>query len=309
MTSSEDIISVSALSKRFGKVEALSGLTLHAKPGIIGLIGPNGSGKTTLLRILLGLIHADGGQAEVLGLDVSTHSLEIRRRIGVLHERPIFTPTSSTLDYLQDVKQIYRSQSDPEELLALVGLEEAHDRKIGDLSAGMHQRLGIAQALIGNPELVFLDEPTSNLDVVGRDEIIKLIIDLNLDLGVSFFIASHILSELEKACHNVAFIQDGKIVEKGSVRDIIQRQTQRTLRVLCSEPKKIYELIQSSDFTTSCVISGANTVTISIREDTYSSVKERLDALAQQVGTTIYAIEQANTLEDAYKEIMKDDKS
>ena len=207
--SKTDIVSVTGLSKTFGKVEALKEFTLDIEAGIFGPIGPNGAGKTTLIRVLLGLIHADAGQANVLGMNVRTHSLDIRRRIGVLHERPSFTPTISTLDYLQCVKQIYRSQSDPKELLATVGLEDAHDRKIMNLSAGMHQRLGIAQALIGSPELVFLDEPTSNLDVVGRDEIIKLIVDLNLDLGVSFFIASHILSELERACQTVAFIREG----------------------------------------------------------------------------------------------------
>ncbi len=154
---------------------------------------------------------------------------------------------------------------------------------------------------------MFLDEPTSNLDVVGRDEIIKLIVDLNLDLGVSFFIASHILSELERACHTVAFMRDGRVIEEGSVWDIIQRQTQQSLKVLCSDPKKLYETVQSSDFITSCVVSGANTVSISVRDITLSSVKENLDVMAQQLGIIIYGIEQANTLEDAYKEIMKNE--
>ncbi len=305
--SKTDIVSVTGLSKMFGKVEALKEFTLDIEQGIFGLIGPNGAGKTTLIRVLLGLIYADAGQAKVLGMDVRTQSLDIRRRTGVLHERPSFSPTISTLDYLQCVKQIYRSQSDPKELLATVGLEDAHDRKIKDLSAGMYQRLGIAQALIGSPELVFLDEPTSNLDVVGRDEIIKLIVDLNLDLGVSFFIASHILSELERACHTVAFMRDGRVIEEGSVWDIIQRQTQQSLKVLCSDPKKLYETVQSSDFITSCVVSGANTVSISVRDITLSSVKENLDVMAQQLGIIIYGIEQANTLEDAYKEIMKNE--
>ncbi len=102
-------------------------------------------------------------------------------------------------------------------------------------------------------------------------------------------------------------MRDGRVIEEGSVWDIIQRQTQQSLKVLCSDPKKLYETVQSSDFITSCVVSGANTVSISVRDITLSSVKENLDVMAQQLGIIIYGIEQANTLEDAYKEIMKNE--
>jgi ABC-2 type transport system ATP-binding protein len=306
MSTDSTIIEVSGLKKRFRRVQALDGVDLSVEPSIFGLIGPNGAGKTTLLRILLGLAHPDSGEARVLGLDVQTQSLEIRRRIGVLHERPSFLPAATTIEYLQGVKRIYRSNRDLKDLLALVGLDDVHDRKISDLSAGMNQRLGIAQALIGNPELVFLDEPTSNLDVTGRDDIIRLIVDLNTDMGISFFISSHILSELEKACHNVAFIKEGKIIESGSVRTIIQQWTQRTFRVVCTEPKRLRESIHSEEITSSTV-SGANTLTITLSTGEIEIVKQELEVLAETLGITIYAIEKASTLEEVYREVVKNE--
>ena len=304
MSVNTSIIEVSGLKKSFRRVKALDGVDLSVEPGIFGLIGPNGAGKTTLLRILLGLAHADSGEARVLDLDVQTQSLEIRRRIGVLHERPSFQPAATTLEYLQGVKQIYRSDRNPKDLLALVGLDDAYDRKIGELSAGMNQRLGIAQALIGNPELVFLDEPTSNLDVTGRDDVIRLIVDLNSDMGISFFISSHVLSELERACHNIAFIKEGKIIERGNVRDIIQEWTQRIFRVVCTEPKRLRESITSQNITSSTV-SGVSTLSIIVGTDDIDTVRQELDTLAETLGITIYAIEQASTLEEVYREVVK----
>jgi ABC-2 type transport system ATP-binding protein len=305
MATNSPTIEVSGLKKRFRRVQALDGVDLLVEPSIFGLIGPNGAGKTTLLRILLGLSRPNSGEARVLGLDVRTQSIEIRRRIGVLHEKPLFMPAVTTLEYLQGVKRIYRSDRDPRDLLALVGLDDVYDRKIGELSAGMNQRLGIAQALIGNPELVFLDEPTSNLDVTGRDDVIRLIIDLNADSGISFFIASHILSELEKACHSAAFIREGKIIERGNVRDIIQQWTQQTFRVVCTEPKRLQRSIQLPEITSS-TISGVNTITITLGQGNIEAVKHDLDVLAETLGITIYAVEKASTLEEAYKEAVRE---
>ncbi len=182
------IISVSNVVKRFGSLYALDGVNIEVGHGVFGLVGPNGAGKTTLLRVLLGLIRANSGDVKVFGYDCYKNSLQIRRNVGVLHERPSYPQSLTTLEYLNIVLDIYDGDKTPEELLELVGLPNAQSRQIGNLSAGMHQRLGIAQALAGNPKLVFLDEPTSNLDVAGRDEIIQLIINLHRQLKVDFFI-------------------------------------------------------------------------------------------------------------------------
>jgi ABC-type multidrug transport system ATPase subunit len=305
MTSEKAAIQTAELSKRFGRIQALEKLDLSVKAGIFGLIGPNGAGKTTLLRILLGLSRQDSGRATVLGLDTRNQSIEIRRRVGVLHEKPSFVPFMTCVEYLKGVAGIYGADTDPRDLLSTVGLDDAYDRPIGELSAGMNQRLGIAQALVGNPELVFLDEPTSNLDVDGRDEIIRLIVDLNADRGVSFFIASHVLSELERACGSVAFIRAGRIVESGGVREIIEEWTKRTFRVVCSEPKRLRESLRELVGVSSSV-AGVNTLTVSVSsEGLPTTIKQEVERIAKAGGITIHAVERATSLEEAYKEVMR----
>ena len=145
ISDSEVVIQVTDLHKRFGQVRALDGLDLEVAPGIFGLIGPNGSGKTTLLRTLLGLICPDQGTASVLGHDIHKESLSIRKRIGVLHERPKYPGDMTAERYLTRVGKLYGTWREPDELLSFVGLSDASSRKIGNLSAGMHQRLVIAQ--------------------------------------------------------------------------------------------------------------------------------------------------------------------
>jgi ABC-2 type transport system ATP-binding protein len=305
MSDSSTIIQVTDLHKRFGQVRALDGFDLEVVPGIFGLIGPNGAGKTTLLRTLLGLIRPDQGTASVLGHDSCKDSLNIRKRVGVLHERPKF-PTSMTAErYLTRVGKLYGSSRKPTELLSFVGLSNASNRKVGNLSAGMHQRLGIAQALIGNPELVFLDEPTSNLDVSGRDEVIRLIISLHQELGVSFFISSHILSELERACHKVAFIRAGQVVENGAVLDIIDEHTKYRFRIVTSDSKSLFGALKEVSGIVDAIVSGANTISVTVEESKMEVVQTKVEELAKLLGIRVYAFEHAGTLEDAYKEVMR----
>jgi ABC-type multidrug transport system ATPase subunit len=158
--------------KRFSGKEALSDLSFQVHKGINGLIGPNGAGKTTSIKLGLGLIKLNAGKAELFGFDCWTQSLEIRRRVGVLYEKVAFYDHLSGLDHLQLMARI-KGISDPlgesKAVLKLVELNnEAQNRRIGSYSAGMRQRIGLAHALLGNPDLVILDEPTSNLDPMGR---------------------------------------------------------------------------------------------------------------------------------------------
>ncbi len=188
MGGTQSLIRVEEVHKTFDDIKALDGISLEMKPCIFGLVGPNGAGKTTLLRILLGLIKPDKGKAQVLGHDVTDRLRPFLMRIRVLHERPYFPPLMTPIKYLEHVGHLYGAKIDPRELLSEVDLLHVANRRIGKFSAGMYRRLGIAQTLVGDPELVFLDEPTANLDVDGRDIMIRKIIQLHMNRGISFFI-------------------------------------------------------------------------------------------------------------------------
>ncbi|MGY5877287.1 MAG: ABC transporter ATP-binding protein [Candidatus Thorarchaeota archaeon] len=301
---SEVIVSVSNIVKDFTEVRALDKVSLDIESGIFGFIGPNGAGKTTFLRVLLGLSRPDSGSGEVLGHDILKESMAIRGRIGVLHEKPFFPKTMTPLEYLTKVSRLYGKDTHSEELLEKVGLSEAANRRIGKFSAGMHQRLGIAQALAGDPELVFLDEPTSNLDVTGRQDLIQLIVNLHHEQGTSFFISSHILSELEKACHNVAFLKRGYVVKKGRVLDIVKEHTQTAFRVVTSDPQELYRAMEGFSAIIRIEITGVNTITLRGAVEDQSALRSEVTRVANQYGIEVYAFEEISTLEEAYKDIM-----
>ncbi|MGY5852383.1 MAG: ABC transporter ATP-binding protein [Candidatus Thorarchaeota archaeon] len=304
MTSEESIISITNMHKYYPRVLALDGLTLDIKPGVFGLIGPNGSGKSTLIHVLLGLIRSDAGKGTIFGLDIKKDSLKIRRRVGVLHEKPAFPKKMEVLEYLSKVSKLYKKNMSAENALSMVELFYAKDKQIDALSAGMHQRLGIAQALIGNPELVILDEPTSNLDISGRDMIINLIVKLHNEHGMSFLVSSHILSELERACHQVAFIRGGKIVEQGSVLDLIERLTSHVCRIVVSDAKALSPMLADITGLYDPRITGASSITFVIDDVPLENVKSEIEQKATELGVRIYSLEQGGTLEDVYRGLM-----
>ncbi|MCF2137221.1 MAG: ABC transporter ATP-binding protein [Candidatus Thorarchaeota archaeon] len=300
----EPIVKATKLVKTFKSVKALNGLTLDIEPGIFGLIGPNGAGKTSFIRILLGLIQPDAGSVKVLNIDVVRDSLQIRERLGVLHEHPTYPKRLTPLQFLHVVQDIYEGGTDPMVLLEAVGISAAAHRKIGTLSAGMLQRLGIAQALISEPELVILDEPTSNLDVVGREEIIRLILDLHNDLGTSFIVSSHVLAELERICDSIALIRGGVILESGRTVDLIRRHTKGRYRIDTDRPQQLASLLEQIQGVGGIRVTGINTVTLSYTLDDLSTFEQKLRDLASRVNCHIYSIQRASTLVDAYMEVI-----
>ena len=223
-------ISVSDLSKTYrsglfgrSEVRALNGVSIEVPSGeIFGLLGPNGAGKTTLVKILLGLVHASQGSADLFGRPADTP--EARKRIGFLpenHQFPGFLTAEQTLQVygrLADVPSTPRSER-ISSLLARVGLAERRDTKVKTFSKGMLQRLGLAQALLNDPDLLFLDEPTAGVDPVGRRSIRDIILDLQ-DRGATIFLNSHLLSEVEKVCTQIAILRDGSLVRKGTISEL-----------------------------------------------------------------------------------------
>jgi ABC-2 type transport system ATP-binding protein len=246
-----DVIVTEGLEKNFGAVRALRGLGLRVSDGVFGFIGVNGAGKTTTIKILVGALRPSGGTASVLGYDCVKESLNVRQKIGVLHETPAFPKNTSGLDYLTFVAQLYGSSQaeakrQARNTLEEVGLSSSERRLIGGYSAGMRQRLGLAQALVGNPELVILDEPTANLDPIGRSEMLRKIRELHAEKGVSFFISSHILPELQSVCDHIGIIDAGVVLEQGDVQEVVEKHAGGVFKIVVSESKAFLDVIRGS---------------------------------------------------------------
>jgi len=297
---SDFIISLNGISKQFDSIIALDNMTFNIPPGITGLIGPNGAGKTTILRILIGLIRPDSGSAKVLGLDAQYESLAIRERIGVLHERSTYTPFLTPLEYLDTMSRLYPKSKDSRDILKQVGLSGAANRRIKTLSAGMHQRLGIAQSLMGAPELVLLDEPTTSLDVSGRDQVLQMIQDIHRETGTSFLISSHILAELERVCHNLVIIDNGHVVESGTLLEIIKRHSTNRIRILTADSKKLYDILDQRMEFKDIVVAGSNILLITADME-LKDAKRNIGAIAESVGVEIYEISRSTNLEDVFR--------
>jgi ABC-2 type transport system ATP-binding protein len=221
------VIRTDNLIKHYGRIEALRGVSLTVEHGeIFGLLGQNGAGKTTLIKILLGITKLTDGTAQLLDQSAGTPS--VRRRVGYLpedHRFPDYHTGASLLDFygaLLEVPAAERRKRIPE-VLELVGLKGRMNYKIRTYSKGMKQRLGIAQAIFHNPEVVFLDEPTDGVDPVGRREI-RAIMEQLKDEGKTIFLNSHLLGEVELICDRVVILQKGEVVREGAVSELTHLQ-------------------------------------------------------------------------------------
>jgi ABC-2 type transport system ATP-binding protein len=209
------------LGKRYGRVEALADLDLDVQEGeLVGLLGPNGAGKSTLVKIAVGLVRPSAGAAEICGAPAGSRAA--RRRIGYLAELFRFPGWYSGDELLALHQRLAGSgggEGERRELLELVGLLEARDRKVDTMSKGMQQRLGIAQALVGRPPLLLLDEPTSALDPAGRRTVRGLLEELRRR-GTAVLLNSHLLSEIELVCDRVVIVNQGRVVARGTPAEL-----------------------------------------------------------------------------------------
>lgn len=223
----ETIAETIQLSKHFGSVIALDKLDLKIHEGVVALIGPNGAGKTTLIKLFLGLLQPTEGNAYLLGLNTQKESLKIRQKIGILHEKPWFPTSFSPQRFLQYLGKLFKLDAIDDrinESLRAVNLGDVRNRKIGTLSAGMTQRLGLAQALLVKPSLIILDEPTANLDPLGRLRVLGLIRKFNSEYNISFIISSHILLDLERVSDQVVIIDQGKLIISGELSTLLRQE-------------------------------------------------------------------------------------
>jgi ABC-2 type transport system ATP-binding protein len=215
----EAILNIDKISKRYGKIQALNALSTQVLRGqVYGILGPNGSGKTTTLSILLGLITADSGSFQWFGESLSKDSL---KRIGTVIESPNFFPYLSAMKNLEIVALIKDLSFEYiPEVLKMTGLFERRNSKFGTFSFGMKQRLAVASALVGNPEVLILDEPTNGLDPQGIAQIREIILQV-ASRGITIIIASHLLDEVQKICTHVAVLNKGHLLFSGNVSEVL----------------------------------------------------------------------------------------
>lgn len=263
---SEFVIRTEHLTKRFGRTVAVDDLSLGVPKGrIFGLLGPNGSGKTTTISILLGLIRPTSGRTALF--DTDTSRLDALRRIGAMVETPAFYPYLSGRDNLAYFQGI-AGQSDPQEidvLLELVGLSGRADSRFRTYSLGMKQRLGLAYALLGDPEVLFLDEPTNGMDPAGVAEIRELILRLGSG-GRTVVLSSHLLHEVEQVCDDVAIISQGTLVAQGNVDDLIHSKDSGRVRLRTTDNSKAMGILSALDWVTH-VSEDDGSIVVSVHEE------------------------------------------
>jgi len=226
-------LSTHALSKRFGSRPAVRDLDLEVRHGeVFGFLGPNGAGKTTTIRMALGLIRPTAGRVEVLGLDVREHRAEVLPRVGALVETPALYPYLSGRQNLRAFAYMLGGVPDArlDEVLELVGLVDRQHDRVRAYSMGMKQRLGVAIALLNDPELLILDEPANGLDPAGIVEMRDLLRQL-ASAGKAVFISSHVLAEVQQICDRVAIIDRGSLVREATVADLVASHGEFVLRL------------------------------------------------------------------------------
>jgi ABC-2 type transport system ATP-binding protein len=219
----EALIETRELTKRYGKhVLALDSLSLAIGPGVTGVVGANGAGKSTLIKILLGLLEPTSGSASLLGFDVRSQGTLLRQSVGYMPEHDCLPGDVSATDFVSHMAQVSgipyaAARERTAEVLRHVGLFEERYRPVSGYSTGMKQRVKLAQALVHDPRLLMLDEPTNGLDPAGRDEMLELIRRIGRDFGISILMASHLLGEIERVCDYLVVIDAGRLMRSDSI--------------------------------------------------------------------------------------------
>jgi ABC-2 type transport system ATP-binding protein len=221
------LLRINGLTKRYPGALALDDLTIEVPRGRIGLVGANGAGKTTTFRLLLGLAHPTEGHVEVCGIDVAQDPIGVRARLGYMPEHDCLPLDQTAADVVSTFGELSglparAARQRASDILDLVGLDEARFRPIGGFSTGMRQRTKLAQALVGDPELILLDEPTAGLDPLGREEMLALVARLGT-FGISVLMATHLLDDVQQVCDHVVMIDGGRLVVSGATDSLLER--------------------------------------------------------------------------------------
>lgn len=243
----KNVIETRNLCKTYGKYKAVDHMELHVPQGCVyGFIGPNGAGKSTTMKMLLGLIHPSAGQVFLLGKELTeSNRLSLLRQTGSLIESPsgyLHLTAQENLQIVADLKGV--SHKDIGRVLDIVHLTGDRNRKVGQYSLGMKQRLGIAMALLGSPKLLILDEPTNGLDPAGIQEMRALLSDMPAATGCTVLVSSHLLGEMEQLVSQVGIINHGKMLFEGPLREL-QRHSRGALSMRLLQPQKAFPILHA----------------------------------------------------------------
>jgi ABC-2 type transport system ATP-binding protein len=246
LSAGEPLVAADNLVKHYGDVVALGGVTFGIFDGITGILGENGAGKSTAIKIFLGLLDPTSGSAIVLGEDAS-RSVAVRAKLGYLPEHdclPSSVTAAEFLTHMAEVSGLPSSQARTRaaDTLRHVGLFEERYRAIGGYSTGMKQRVKLAQALVHDPRMVFLDEPTAGLDPAGREEMLDLVRKTHREFGISILFSSHLMSDVERTCDRIIVLQEGALVESGEVSDLTSETESVFVEVDSNQDALIVEL-------------------------------------------------------------------
>ena len=294
------ILATERVTKSFGGSPVVSELNLRVpRGGIYGFLGPNGAGKTTTIRMLLGLMRAEHGEVTLFGLEISSHRKAILRRVGALFEEPAVYPHLTGRENLQVLTRLTNiPHSRIEETLRQVELLDAADKKAGQYSRGMKQRLGIAMALLNEPQLLILDEPTNGLDPAGIRDVRELLKRLAAELGITVFLSSHLLSEIELVATHLGIIHRGQLLFQGTLEELRKSQKRRTF-VRTDAPEKALEILRGEPV--HCALDGQGVLEVdSVESEAIANVNRVL----VQHGLRVYGIEARNhRLEELFMQV------
>lgn len=301
---SSPVIEIRGLSKAYGKVRALDGLDLTLQPGPIGLLGPNGAGKTTLLKLLLGLLTPDAGSARIAGCDPSLAAdrMRLRRAVGYMPEGDCLIPGMSAVELTATLGRLSGLTSSDaltraHEVLDYVGLDESRYRPADGYSTGMKQRLKLAQALVHDPEIVLLDEPTNGLDPKARRQMLELVHDLGHVQEKNVLVCSHLLPDVERTCRDVVVLRQGRVQLSGNIEALTASEGRRISLEVRGDASAFRAALERKGWTSDA---GSEARLVVQAPDELADADE-LFALARETGIRITALtERRATLEQVF---------
>ncbi len=302
----KSIISIQHLSKSFGSFQAVKDVSFQVFQGdVFGFLGPNGAGKSTSMRCMLSLIKADAGEIRLFDLPIQKHREDILRRTGSIIEKPDFYKYLSAyrnLDIFARISGTYSSKKEIYAMLDFVGLNGREHDKVGSFSHGMKQRLGIAQTLLHNPDLIVLDEPTTGLDPQGIIDIRNLILRLKEEHQKTIILSSHDLSEIEMIANRMVIINQGKSIVEGSVKDLMSSEN-LFIRLEAEPVEKAVEILKNAFPDINIQLNAENLLEFHLSRN----LVPRISQLLISYEVAIYSLESKRSLEDYFIKIVQQD--